>query len=310
MSETTARDWIALLRPAQWIKNVFLFAGLLFGGRALMEAGRFGQAIGLACAGFIAFCLASSACYICNDVLDAEQDRLHPAKRFRPLARGVIPVNRALTVAAGLLALAVVVSLLLPPTFLLTLLSYVALIGVYSLWAKRQMILDVVFIAAGFVLRALAGAVAVDVVVSPWLIVCTFTLCLFLGFGKRRCELAVMANREDAVQHRATLEHYTPELLSHYLSIAAAVAILTFLLYTMETTPPAPFPKQYLMYTLPLVVYGVFRFGVVIESGRVTGPVDVILRDRPFQITLVLWTIAAVVIVFGGNGLRNYLTGG
>lgn len=297
------RDLLLLMRPAQWVKNVFVLAGLLFGGK-FTDA----EALWSGFWAFAAFCLMASAIYIINDLVDREQDKLHPTKKNRPLARGSVPSGVAGAYSAVLVVLAGAISVrFLPRMFWLVLGCYFGLIVAYSLLLKRRVILDVIVISMGFVLRALGGVVAVDVALSPWLIVCTFTLCLFLGFGKRRCELAVIGDTEKAIQHRPTLAAYTPELLNHLLSITAGLAVITFLLYTVEQTDPAPpFPKELLLYTIPLVIYGVFRYAMLIEGGAVTGPTDIIISDRPFLATLVLWALLAGLIVHKGNEIKAY----
>jgi 4-hydroxybenzoate polyprenyltransferase len=293
-----------LLRPAEWVKNVFVLAGLLFGAK-LSDP----RALWLSGWAFASFCLAASSIYIINDIVDREQDRLHPTKRRRPLARGTVAPGAAAAYAVLLLIVAAVACLhFLPAAFWLVLGTYYVMILAYSFVLKRRVILDVIVISLGFVLRALGGVVAVDVALSPWLVVCTFMLCLFLGFGKRRCELAVMGSTTEAVKHRATLASYTPELLNHMLSITAGVTVITFLLYTMERAdPPPPFPKELLLYTIPLVIYGVFRYAMLIEAGAVTGPTDIIISDRPFLGTIVLWALLAALIVYKGNDIQSFL---
>jgi 4-hydroxybenzoate polyprenyltransferase len=168
----------------------------------------------------------------------------------------------------------------------------------YSFGLKNRPILDVILIASGFVLRAVAGAAAVHALVSPWLVACTFTLCMFLGFGKRRCELATLTNREEAGAHRSTLLRYSPELLNHLTSVSAGIAIMAFLLYTMDTTPALhpPFKKEFLLYTLPLVTYALFRYAMLIETGRFTGPMQIFRKDKALGLTILLWTAAALAI--------------
>jgi 4-hydroxybenzoate polyprenyltransferase len=292
--------YLRLLRPPQWIKNVFVFAGVAFGNKLLGPDGVLWDSVLVAWLAFIAFCAASSVTYILNDIVDREQDRLHPTKSKRPLASGEVTVPAAIGLAVTLLAamgLVLVFGLGDRPVCGGIIVGYLALNLFYSFAAKRVIILDVITIAVGFVLRAYAGAEAVDVFVSPWLIVCTFTLCLFLGFGKRRCELAVIGDDSDAAKHRPTLAEYTPEVLTTGLNISAGLAIVTFLLYTVDPLPPAPFDKAKLMYTLPLVVYGIFRYLMLIGSGRITGPTDVIIRDRPFLLTVLIWVLVAQMIV-------------
>jgi 4-hydroxybenzoate polyprenyltransferase len=281
-----------------------VFAGLVFGWKLSDPT-----AIALAVLAFGCFCLVASASYVINDLVDREQDRLHPTKRNRPIASGAIEPGRAGVVCAALLLLAAIVATrLLPARFTVILATYFILILTYSFFLKRLVILDVITISIGFVLRAWGGAAAIDVDVSQWLIVCTFTLCLFLGFGKRRCEHAVIANGANAVQHRATLERYTTDLLNQLLSISAGLAVITFMLYTMEkSTPPPPFPRWMLIYTVPLVIYGVFRYAMLIESGKITGPTDIIINDRPFLATGVMWLMLAGLIVYEGERIARFL---
>jgi 4-hydroxybenzoate polyprenyltransferase len=288
--------FIELARPAQWIKNLAVLIGPVLGFK-LFEP----QAAWRAAVCFAAFCLASSASYAINDVLDREADAHHPTKCRRPVARGAIRPAGAAIFGLGLFVLAAGISAgLLPRDATILLVTYFVLILVYSMTLKRRMILDVITVAVGFVLRAWAGAEAVGVLTSPWLIACTFTLCMFLGFGKRRSELAVIGNVEQAGEHRATLLRYTPELLNHLISVSAGIAIVTFLLYTMDPSQARrpPFPKEHLLYTLPLVAYGVFRYAMLAETGRWTGPTEIILKDRPFVATIVLWGLIAAGIVY------------
>jgi len=198
-----------------------------------------------------------------------------------------------------LVVLALALAALLGRTVAYILIIYFVMTLAYSLALKRRVILDVIIIALGFVLRAWAGAAAVEVVASEWLIACMFTLCLFMGFGKRRCEVVMLADEEDARQHRATLVRYTPDLLNHLITVSAGIAIVTFLLYTMDTThSPAPFPKQHLFYTLPIVIYGVFRYAMLTELGVYSGPTEIVLKDRMLPVAIVAWAIAALAIAY------------
>jgi len=285
--------YIRLMRPHQWIKNLVVLAGPAFG----LELGDFRVIVV-----FAAFCLVSSASYAINDIFDRDADRTHPEKKHRPIASGAISVSGAWAFA-GLLAVAAVCTTytLLNQTVTMLVAGYFLLILAYSSFLKRRPILDVMIIAVGFVIRAVAGAAAVDAFVSPWLIACTFTLCMFLGFGKRRCELATLHSEEDRGKHRATLLRYTPELLSHLISVSAGIAIVTFLLYTMDANPNIPHPpfqKEYLLYTLPIVAYGFFRYTMQIETGRFSGPMQIILKDKALLLTGLIWAIAAVGIIF------------
>ncbi len=297
--------YIRLMRPTEWVKNVFVLAGLVFSGRAAEV-----EAEILSGLAFVAFCLAASTVYIINDIRDREQDRLHPTKRNRPIASGAISLRSASVFAAFLFAGAVVVCLFLPPGFAVILASYLVMNVLYTYWLKQRVIVDVIVIALGFVLRAVAGGVAIGAGTSPWLIVCTFTLCMFLGFGKRQSELALLGgNILEASKHRKTLAGYSPELLTHLTSVTAGIAIVTFMLYVMDRTPAyqPPFEKRYLILTLPLVVYAVFRFEMLIASGRVSGPTEILTRDKPFLLTIGLWLAMAVVVVYWGATLRSFL---
>jgi 4-hydroxybenzoate polyprenyltransferase len=285
-------NYIRLLRPADWIKNVFVFAALLFGKQLENR-----HAVVLSILAFVAFCLASSAGYVLNDILDRNRDRL---------ACGAVSVQSAAAMVAVLVALCVVLLAVVDwPSqraswFRLTVGAYLALTWAYSLALKHRMLLDVIVIAMLFVLRAIGGAEAIGVEVSPWLLTCTFMLCLFLGFGKRRCEVAMIDNSHAMRGHRRTLVRYTPDLLTHLLSTSAGVTIITFLLYTLDTTRKSPFEasKQNLIYTLPLVVYGVYRYAMLIELGKGTGPTDLILKDIAFLLAVVLWVVSAIAILY------------
>lgn len=297
--------YIQLLRPPQWIKNLFVFAALVFGGKVSDS-----RAVLLSLIAFAAFCMVSSAGYVFNDILDRERDRLHPKKKDRPIASGAVPVGTAGVIGAALLVLAVMISfVVLPVGFRVTLLAYFVLTVTYSVALKHRVILDVIVIAVLFVLRAMSGAYAIDVPVSEWLLVCTFMLCLFLGFGKRRCEIAMIANARESAAHRSTLERYTPEFLTHLLSTSGGVAVITFLLYTLDRSSHRSVfddRKQYLVYTLPLVTYGIYRYAMLIEQGKATGPTDLIIKDPPFVGAILLWIIAAGLILYA----RSPLAGG
>lgn len=296
--------YLRLMRPHQWIKNVFVLAGVVF-GRKLHEP----EAVLTALLGFLAVSLISSTVYIINDIRDREEDRQHPRKRTRPLASGAarVPVAAALAVVLGLAGL--VGSFLLGPAFFLVVLGYLIMQSAYTLRLKRVVLLDVILIAVGFVLRAVAGAVLVHVEISIWLVLCTFTLCLFMGFSKRACELKVLSavGGGQAGNHRITLTRYTPDLLNHMTTVSAGIAIISFMLYVTDDVTIAKFGTNYLAYTLPLVVYAIFRFALLVEEGRVDGPTDVLLRDRPFQIALILWAGAALLIIYQGPAIQAAL---
>lgn len=295
---------LQLLRPHQWSKNVFLFAGIVFGRKLDDRASVIAALIA-----FAAFCMLSSSVYVVNDIHDREEDKLHPRKCKRPIASGAVSVPQGVALVAVLLAGAFALSFaFLDRVFIAVAITYLVLQIFYTFLLKHEVLLDVVVIGLGFVLRAIAGAVAVQVEISPWLVVCTFTLCLFMGFSKRRCELSALAETAGtAKKHRKTLAFYTPDLLNHMTTMAAAIAVVSFMLYATDDRTVHEFGTNYLIYTLPLVVYAVFRFAFLVEHGLVDGPTDVLLRDRPFQIALMLWALAVVAIIYRGSDLKKWI---
>jgi len=296
--------YLRLLRPHQWVKNVFVFAGIIF-GRKLDEP----DALLAVVLGFLCLSLVSSAVYVFNDIRDRAEDRLHPRKCRRPLAAGEVTVGAALLLALVVTIVGLGGSYLLDRGFFLVVVVYLLLQLGYTGGLKQVSLLDVIIIAVGFVLRAVAGAVLVHVTISIWLVLCTFTLCLFMGFSKRRCELNALAESGgvDAAQHRRTLARYTPDLLNHMTTVSAGIAIISFMLYATDPVTQKKF-GIYLAYTLPIVVYAVFRFALLVEHGRVDGPADVVLRDRPFQMALLLWAALALLIIYYGQALKDTLS--
>lgn len=293
---------IQLLRPAQWVKNVFVLAALVFGVKPTDPNAL--EALWAALEAFGIFCMLSSSVYAFNDLMDYREDALHPTKRNRPVASGAVSPMLAGVIAIGLASLGSFAALQLPRGFALTAVSYLVLNLFYSLAGKRMVLLDVIIIAIGFVLRALAGAQAIQVPVSAWLVVCTFTLCLFLGFGKRRCELAVLEAGGTATKHRATLSAYTLEILTQLLSVSGAMAVITFLLYTLDGSNPTP---RTLVFTTPLVFFAIFRYALVITRGQRTGPTDVLIRDRPFLVVAVVWAMLTVGLILFDKQITPYL---
>lgn len=285
---------VEIMRPQHWTKNVFVFAALIFGQKLAVPS-----AVGRAVGGFFCFCLAASAVYIFNDIIDRTTDRLHPEKHKRPIASGSIRIALAALVAIICTIIATIGAFLLTVHFALVILTYVFLMVLYSLFFKKVMILDCVIISIGFCLRAIAGTIVVDVFISPWLIVCTFALCLFLAFSKRRSEVALL--REDGESFRNTLAGYTPELLVHMLNVTSGLAVVCFLLYAMDERTFQLFGTNHLVYTTPLVLYCIFRFSALMQQGKFSDPVQLILHDLPFQIGLVLWILSCIGIIYGGK---------
>ncbi len=295
-------DLLRILRPVHWIKNIFVFAALVFGRRLFGPAEETLRALMQATGAFVCFSLASSAMYIFNDIIDRRTDSIHPERRTRPIAAGRVTVSRASWVAVICAVLALAGSLFLSPILAAIILTYMALMVLYSLGLKHIMILDCAIIAAGFCLRAVAGAVVIDVFISPWLVICTFALTLFMAFSKRRGEIAQLQANSEAF--RKTLGEYTPELLAHMLDVSSVLAVACFLLYAMDFRTRELFGTNDLVYTTPLVLYCIFRFSALTQKGAYSDPVKLILRDRPFQIGFVLWVILCVVIIYGNGFWR------
>jgi 4-hydroxybenzoate polyprenyltransferase len=278
------------------VKNVFVFAALVFSRELAGSAGEVLSSLGRATGAFVCFSLAASAIYIINDVWDRKTDSIHPERRNRPIASGRVAVPTAAAVAVVCLVPALIGGALLSPGLAAVLLTYVVLMILYSLGLKHIMILDCAIIAAGFCLRAVAGAVVIDVFISPWLVICTFALTLFLAFSKRRGEIAQLQESSEAF--RRTLGEYTPELLAHMLDVSSVLAVICFLMYAMDSGTIERFGTNSLVYTTPVVLYCIFRFSALTQKGLYSDPVKLILRDRPFQIGLLIWTVLCVGIIY------------
>jgi 4-hydroxybenzoate polyprenyltransferase len=286
------RAILVSLRPRQWVKNFFVFAGLVFAQQL------FSPAAWVALAAFAVFCALSGAIYLLNDVADRERDRLHPQKRMRPIASGVLPVARAVAIAAILLAAGLGAAWRIGPAFALAALAYVILLGAYSAWLKHVVIADVLAVALGFVLRAVAGALAIGVAISGWLIICTLQIALFLALGKRRHEYISLG--EGAVRHRPILAEYSAGLLDQMIAVVTASAVTAYALYTMSPETVAKFHTQLLPATLPFVLYGIFRYLYLIYRRQLGGnPSELFLNDRALLLNSVCWMLAIVLIIYG-----------
>jgi 4-hydroxybenzoate polyprenyltransferase len=288
---------IALLktmRPKQWPKNAFIFAALVFDRQFLTP-----EPLGRTIVGFILFSLAASTVYIINDIADIEQDRRHPKKKNRPLAAGVISPNSALIAGLVIGVLVIWASFLLGTIFGGITLGYVVLNLAYSFRLKHIPIIDVLVIASGFVMRVGAGVSLINVErFSPWLYVCTTLLALFIGFGKRRAELSLLA--QNANSHRKVLEGYTLALLDQLIVIVSAATIMAYSLYTFsaENLPD----NHLMMLTIPFVIYGIFRYLYLIHvEGAGGAPDEVLFTDQPFLATIILWGLLAASILYFGQ---------
>jgi 4-hydroxybenzoate polyprenyltransferase len=278
------------VRPKQWTKNLLVFAGLVFTYN-LFDVDMLGRVI----LSFAAFCALSSAGYLWNDLRDVQADRLHPIKRRRPIASGEVPpaVAVALALALGIAGLGL--ALVLGTPFFLVASLYLLFTTSYSIWLKHMVLIDVFGISAGFVLRAVGGAVVIGVPVSPWLYVCTVLVSLFLGFGKRRNELELMES--GAASHRKNLEEYSLELLDQLILIVASVTIMAYSLYTFTAEN---LPRDHsMMLTIPLVVYGLFRYLYLVRVRRQGGaPEDLLLTDPGMLGTAVAWVTLSVIVLY------------
>lgn len=279
---------IKLIRPKQWAKNLIVFAPALFSGKIIEPA-----TITAASLCFVAFCFCASAVYVVNDVLDCQSDRLHPRKKNRPVASGKISAPFALGLGAVCAAGALAIGFLVRPTVDVFLLVYFILMMFYALVLKHYVLLDVFAIAAGFVLRAAAGAAAAGVESSGWFLACTSFGALFLGLEKRRQETMLL--KDEAASHRKTLNAYSPELVDRMEAVIVPSLVTCYAFYTFQS-----YHGQWMMLTLPFVLYGVMRYQVLsVQSDDTGAPDEVLWKDRGIQITLLLWVLTSAGVVYG-----------
>jgi 4-hydroxybenzoate polyprenyltransferase len=279
------------MRPRQWPKNAFIFAALVF-DRQLTHYNSLAKCI----AGFAIFCLVASAVYFINDVMDVEADRQHPRKKFRPIASGKLSIPAAIATAVIILLIAIPVSFFLSPVFAAIVASYFLLNLAYSKWLKHIPLLDVLVIASDFVLRVAAGVALIQVErFSPWLYVCTTLLALYIGFGKRRAELNLLAG--NAQNHRKVLEGYSIPFLDQLITIVSSCTIIAYGFYSFSA-PNLP-DNHTMMLTIPFVLYGVFRYLYLIQIKLEGGaPEELVFTDRPLQITIGFWGLAVIAIFY------------
>ena len=294
---TILRGLIRTMRPQQWLtKNIFIFAAVVFDAKLFVPGPFFQTPFGKTLIGFILLCLISGTIYIVNDIADVQADRQHPRKKYRPIPSGQLPIPIAggAAIAIGLFTLAA--SFALDTTFGWIVVIYAVINLAYSFNLKHVVIVDVLIVAAGFVLRVAAGVALVNVVrFSPWLYVCMGLLALFLGFAKRRQELMLL--KDNAIHSRAILEEYNLEFLDGMQNVVMACTIIAYSLYTFlaEGLPP----NHAMMLTIPFVLYGIFRYLYLVHvRGEIAPPDEVALRDRPLQLDLVLWALSVVLILY------------
>jgi 4-hydroxybenzoate polyprenyltransferase len=283
---------VEALRPRQWSKNVFVLAGIVFAGRLF---DRVAELRVLAC--FALFCAASSAVYLANDVADRGTDVHHPLKRQRPVASGRLRSEIAIAASIVLAAVAIAGATLLNGATAAIVGAYLAITFAYSFGLKRVFLLDVMIVAAGFVLRAAAGAACIDAEISPWLLVCSFLLALFLALGKRRAELVLLG--EDATNHRAALGSYSLPLVDSWLTALAGAAIVSYALYTQSPRTVEHFGTTSLLYTVPFVIYALFRYQHhVVRQDAGGDPGSLLLQDAGLWLSLVGWAVTAAVVIY------------
>jgi len=295
---------IATVRPNQWVKNLFVFGPLLFSHR-LSDITTDLRAV----AGFVLFCLAASAVYIVNDLMDLQLDRQHPTKRLRPVASGEINRKTAVTVAVLLALVTTAGSLALGGVFTALILGYVVLNVSYSLGLKQVVIIDVMMIGAGFVLRVLAGAAAIHVSPSHWLVLCTILLSVFLGFTKRRAELTLL--NEKAAEHRKVLTSYSPVFLDQMISVATATTLMCYILYTVDarTVNSVAGGSRGLLLTVPFVMYGIFRYLYLVYRQEKGGsPTTALLHDRMMLLSVALWTLLCVAVIYFPEHFKGWFS--
>ena len=280
------------LRPRQWVKNLFVFGGLVFSQRL------FTTSVWPALGAFAIFCALSGAIYLINDVGDRHKDRLHPRKRERPIASGLLAVPMALGSAVVLIVAGLAAAVTLSPRFAAAALAYVVLLSLYSAVLKHVVIVDVLTVAIGFVLRAVGGALAIGVDISGWLLICTILIALFLALGKRRHEYLTLEG--EAARHRPILAEYSAGLLDQMIAVVTASTVTAYALYTMSPETVAKFHTQLLPATLPFVLYGIFRYLYLLYRRQLGGnPSELFLHDRALLLNTIGWILAVLLIIYG-----------
>ena len=282
---------VETLRPRQWIKNLVIFAGLVFDGQ-LIRINPFLTVL----AAFVLFCLVSGITYTINDLLDLEADRNHPNKRQRPLASGRLSAAQAIAFVSILTVVTFPLAFVLNPLFGSICVGYTVLMLTYSKWLKHITLIDVMVIAIGFVIRVVAGVVVITVkFFSPWLLILTTFLALYLGFGKRASELKLL--EKSAGEHRKVLDGYTIPLLNQFISIITSAILITYVLYTFNAHPEQD--RYTMMITIPMVLYGIFRYMTILQSStEAASPEEVLLHDRPLQLSILLWATSVFLILY------------
>lgn len=288
---TAIKALLITMRPKQWLKNILIYTALVFDGQLNNV-----DAILKTTLGFVLFCLISGTVYIINDLADVEADRKHPRKCQRPIPSGQLPVSLAYAAVAIILVISVPLAYFLSSGFFIVLLGYFLLNLLYSKWLKHYAIIDVMILASFYLLRVVGGLTIIEVArFSPWLYVVTSLLALYIGFGKRRAELALLSN--DASNHRRVLEGYTIPLLDQYITIVSGMTIVAYSLYTFSA-PNLP-SNHAMMLTIPFAIYGIFRYMYIVQMKQGGGaPEEELFADHPLQIDIVLWGISVLAVLY------------
>jgi 4-hydroxybenzoate polyprenyltransferase len=282
---------IRLLRPRQWPKNLLVFAAAIFANQIFIV-----MSASLAALAFVAFCLASSSVYVVNDIMDAEVDRQHPVKRSRPIAAGEVGPGFAIWYAVALTLAALGLAFSINGPFTITIAAYIVLVHFYSIVGKHIVILDVMLVATGFVLRAIGGALAIQVPYSDWFVLCTFFAALFLALSKRRAEMT--SQEGSSAWHRAVIGEYSETALAAYTTTAMAATAITYSLYAIESAEMFPL----LPLTVPFVLFAIFRYHHLVEmAGLGEQPEDVFQRDRTFQVCVIAFLALSMTAIYLGN---------
>ncbi|OGX08546.1 MAG: hypothetical protein A2Z88_06480 [Omnitrophica WOR_2 bacterium GWA2_47_8] len=287
------KDILITMRPNQWTKNFLLFAGLIFSGKMTNLPD-----VLVSVQAFIVFCLGSSSIYILNDIIDRENDRGHPQKRLRPIAAGQITVPVALSLAGSLLIFSIVLSIrYLNVALIDTFFTYLLLMACYIFVLRRVVILDLIVVAVGFVLRAIAGAVVLKVAISPWLMICTFFLALLVLMGKRRHEILLLG--KEAYAHRSILKEYSLGFIDQLIAVVTSSAVISYSLYTFSEDTVARLGTNLMPLTIPFVLYGIFRYLYLTHQQNQGGaPEELFVNDKALLVNGFLWVAAAVAILY------------
>jgi len=290
-------NFVKLIRPKQWIKNLFVFAPLLFSKHVFHLEYLIPSIVA-----FVIFSLASSAVYIINDILDVESDRVHPKKKYRPIASGEITIKQALIFLAILFILIIAALLFQRGVFSFLIILYIITNLIYSLRVKSMVLLDVFFISFGFMLRVLGGAAAIAVPISSWMVLTTIFISLFLAISKRRSELSQTINQENIEKQRKVLKEYSVEFADQINTIAAAGTIISYALYTVSERTVATFGTDKLIYTTPFVIYGIFRYMYLMHQKNMgESPTTIVTKDIPIILDVLIWFIISLIIIYREN---------